>query len=294
MSIKIEQLKTFIDVVEFGTFTAAADRLGLSQPAVSLQIQKLEQELGARLIERVGKKASPTMAGLRLLEHARQITQTVEVAIDDMSEFVGDSMGRVRIGTGATACINILPSILKDLRYRFPTLEISVTTGNTSDMLKLLDQNLIDVGFVTLPAGGRMFDVTPVLQDPIVLVSAPEFFPQPPKATPWVVAKLPIISFETGGNVQQVVNQWFSKAGVALTSSMVLGNVEAIKELVGAGLGFAILPSSAFLKPGSNIELVIQPLDPPLFREIGIVVRQDKPLIRGLQETIQCLSALAG
>ena len=289
---KLDQLQTFADVVELGTFTAAADRLGVSQPAVSMQIRQLERRLGTRLVERVGKKVRPTPAGLRFLEHARRIIREVSSVVADMDEFTDESMGQVRIGTGATACIYFLPAVLKELRQRFPKLEITVATGNTSDILKLIEDNLIDLGFATLPAPGRMFQVTPVLEDPFVLVSAPEFHPLPGDATPETIAKLPLISFETGGNMQRVVDDWFRHAGVAPVSSMVLGNVEAIKELVGAGLGYAILPLSAFENPKGENGLVTMPLDPPLTREIAIVIRQDKPLTKGLRETIRCLEAL--
>jgi DNA-binding transcriptional LysR family regulator len=244
------------------------------------------------LIERVGKKAMPTPAGLRLLDHARRITRDVSEATSDMEAFTQDSFGRVRIGTGATACIYFLPSVLKELRLRFPKLEITVATGNTSDILKLIDENMIDLGFVTLPAPGRMFDVNPVIQDPFVLVCAPEFHPLPSRAKPADVAKLPLISFETGGNMQRVVDHWFKAAGVTPASNMVLGNVEAIKELVGAGLGYAILPLSAFQDVHQTKLLATHPLEPRLIREIAIVVRQDKPLNRGLRETMRCLMAL--
>lgn len=289
---KLDHLQTFIDVVQLGTFTAAADRHGVSQPAISLQIKQLERTVGTRLIERVGKKVRPTLAGVRFMEHAHRINREVSSAAADMDAFMDDSMGRVRIGTGATACIYFLPSVLKELRQRFPKLEITVTTGNTEDILKLINENLIDLGFATLPAPGRMFEVTPILTDPFVLVTAPEFYPLPPVATPEVIATLPLISFETGGNMQRVVDDWFRHAGIAPLSNMVLGNVEAIKELVGAGLGYAILPQSAFQGLEKDNLWEMTSLAPSLNREIAIVIRQDKPLNRGLRETMRCLAAL--
>ena len=150
--IHLGQLQTFVSVVQHGSFSAAAQRLDITQPAVSLQIRQLEKRLGASLIERVGRRARPTAAGSELLAHAEQIHAVVASAVDAVARRSSGAMGRVRLGTGATACIFLLPRILKDLRHRFPQLEITVTTGNTADIVKAIDDNVLDIGLVTLPA----------------------------------------------------------------------------------------------------------------------------------------------
>jgi DNA-binding transcriptional LysR family regulator len=166
--LNLDHLTTFASVIELGGFSAAGQRLNLTQPAVSLQIRQLERKLGVRLVERVGRRATATAAGLDLLEHARRIEAAVSGAIDAMAYHATGTVGRVRIGTGGTACIYLLPPILRELRRRFPTLEIVVSTGNTPDVLKAIEANSIDVGLVTLPAPGRIFQVTPVIGDEFV------------------------------------------------------------------------------------------------------------------------------
>ena len=151
-SLNLDYLRTFVDVIELGSFSAAAERLNLSQPAVSLQIRQLEKRVGVSLIERVGRKARPTAAGSELLDHARQIDTVVAAALDGMARHAKGVMGRLRLGTGATACIFLLPPVLRDLRQRFPTLEITVSTGNTADIVKAVEENTIDIGLVTMPA----------------------------------------------------------------------------------------------------------------------------------------------
>jgi len=151
--INLGHLQTFVAVVRHGSFSAAAQQLDVTQPAVSLQIRQLEKRLGTALIERVGRRAQPTAAGTELLAHAEPIQAVVASAIDAVARRATGAMGRVRLGTGATACIFLLPRILKELRQRFPLLEITVTTGNTADIVKAIDDNVLDVGLVTLPAG---------------------------------------------------------------------------------------------------------------------------------------------
>jgi DNA-binding transcriptional LysR family regulator len=94
-NLNLDQLRSFALVVDAGSFSAAADRLGLTQPAVSLQVKLLERRLGVRLIERVGKRARPTVAGLALLQHVSQIENAVEAAIDAVADHAAGATGRV-------------------------------------------------------------------------------------------------------------------------------------------------------------------------------------------------------
>jgi len=290
--LKLDQLQTFTEVIELGTFSAAAERLQLSQPAVSLQVRQLEKKLGVRLIERVGKRATPTAAGAELINHAKRIEEAVSNACDSMAAHAGGAFGRVRIGTGATACIYLLPPILRDLKRRFPTLEITIRTGNTVDVLKALEENTLDIGFVTLPAPGRMFEVIPVLDDAFVVIAAADDDRLPDVVTPRTLAELPVILYEVGGNTRRIVDEWFAHAGVALTPVMDLGSVEAIKELIGAGLGCAVLPGTAIREVGERVPIISRPLSPKLYRKLAIVIRRDKILNKELREVIKVLQQL--
>ncbi|MGE3065991.1 MAG: LysR family transcriptional regulator [Hyphomicrobiaceae bacterium] len=287
----LDQLQTFVDVIAHGSFSAAAERLNVSQPAVSLQIRQLEKRLGVRLIERVGKRATPTPAGAELLRHARQIDQLVTAARDSMVPHAKGVAGRVRVGTGATACIYVLPTILRTLRKRFPDLEVIVSTGNSADILRQLEDNDLDVAVVTLPAPGRMFDVTPLFDDEVVLL-APKGDPLPERITAAALAARPLVLYESGAHTRKAIDTWFAKSGRAAKPIMELGNVEAIKEIVGAGLGWGMVPALA--APQGKSGLVSRSLTPRLARRLGLVLRRDKPLHRGLRETVAEIRRAAG
>lgn len=289
--LKLDHIHAFTQVIDLGSFSAAAERLQLSQPAVSLQVRQLERRLGVRLIERVGKRATPTSAGLALIEHAQRIEAAVAAALEGIAPHASGALGRVRIGTGATACIYLLPPVLRDLRRRFPTLDIAVTTGNTGDVLRALEANQLDVGLITLPAPGRMFEVTPVLDDTFVVVAASDDDRLPKQATPAALARLPLVLYETAGHTRRVVDAWFARAGVRLTPVMELGSVEAIKELVAAGLGCAVLPGMAIRKV-ERLPIVARPLVPRLQRKLALVVRRDKVISRGLREVMTAIRRL--
>ena len=285
----LDQLGTFVEVIERGSFSAAADRLDLTQPAVSLQVRQLEKRLGVRLIERVGRRARPTPAGSELLVHARHIAEAVAAAQESLAPFVSGAIGRVRIGSGATACIHFLPSVLRDLRQRFPKLEIIISTGNAADVLSQIEDNVLDVGLVTLPASGRMFDISPLLEDEFVAVSSTGGDALPRVVTPQVLAQHPIVLYEPGAQTRRILDDWFAAAGLRIKPAMEIGSVEAMKELVLAGLGCGIVPRMAVDTPQRSPELRIQPLSPRLTRNLGVVMRRDKPLHRGLRETVAAL-----
>src|SRR3954471_10802541 len=125
--LNLDQLRTFLGVVEHKSFSAAAERLGISQPAVSLQVRQLERRFGAKLIERVGRNATPTAAGIEFLAHARNVEAGGGPATEAWAPHVSGAMGGVRRGPGATPCIYLLPPILRDLRQRLPSLDIMVS-----------------------------------------------------------------------------------------------------------------------------------------------------------------------
>jgi DNA-binding transcriptional LysR family regulator len=286
--LNLDQLRSFAAVVEQRSFSAAAAKLGVTQPAVSQQVRQLEQRFGVKLIERVGRRAAPTAAGTELLGHARNIETALAAANDAMAPHAHGAVGRVRLGTGATACIYLLPAALRDLRRRFPALEIMVSTGNTPEMLRAVEENRIDLALVTLPAAGRMLDVRPVLEDEFVLV-APRDMTLPREITPAALARLPLVQYEPGANTRRVVDEWALRAGIALKPIMELGSVEAMKELTGAGLGCSVLPRMALRR---HKAFVVRSLKPRLYRTLALVLRRDKPLTRGLREAVKAITAL--
>jgi DNA-binding transcriptional LysR family regulator len=289
--LNLDQLGAFAAVIELGSFSAAAERLQLTQPAVSLQVRQLEKRLGTLLVERVGRRARPTAAGAALLPHAARIDEAVVAAFDAIGAHAAGVAGRVRLGTGATACIFLLPPVLRELRRRFPELELTVTTGNTPEILKALDDNSIDLALVTLPAAGRALVLTPVLDDEFVAV-APRGSALPARVSAAALAQQPLLLFEPGGNTRRISDAWFARSGVALKPAMSLGSVEAIKELVSAGLGWAVLPQMAVRKEEARGSLVVRPLAPRLKRTLALAVRRDKRLQPPLAQAMRAIEAL--
>lgn len=288
-TLNLGYLATFRLVIQRGSFSAAADVLGISQPAVSQQIRQLEQFLQTRLVERTGRGLKATTAGQALLVHGERVEQTVEDAICAVSAFNHDVSGTLTLGTGATACIHLLPPLLQQLRRDYPLLRVGVTTGNTLDIVRAVEENRLDMGLVTLPASGRALDVTPVLDEEFVFIASWEQREMFAALTPEMLHAQPLIAFESGSGTRALIDGWFDASGLALAPAMQLGSIEAIKRMVRAGLGYSIVPRMAVEQVADREGLDIRSLTPVLQRQLAVVMRQDKILSKGIVGIIRLL-----
>ncbi len=284
--MNLEQLRSFAAVAELGSFSAAAERAGLTQPAISLQIRQLERSLGVRLIERIGRKAQPTLAGEDLLAHAALIEKQVSDAREAMAPHRSGLAGRIRIGSGATACIYLLPGVIARLKERIPGLEVTVRTGNTPEILRDLEANRLDLAIVTLPAPGRAFEVEKIAEDELVAVASAREANAPDALDADFLRNRTLLLYE-GGHTRKAIDEWFRAVGQPVKPAMEFGSVEAIKELVASELGWAILPRLSVRQPEDASRFTIRSLSPRLDRSLGMVVRRDKHLSRPLREAMQ-------
>ena len=291
--LNLNHLHTFALVIEHASFSGAAERQGLTQPAVSLQIRQLETRLNLKLIERVGKRVKPTSAGNTLLEHIGRIDAVVEEALLDLSSHAQGIAGQVAIGTGATACIHLLPPILQSLRRQFPALDVRVSTGNTEGILRAVEENRLDLALVTLPAAGRSLSVSPLLKEDFVAIFSAEQADFPGSLTPESLASMPLVVFEAGSSTRLLIDEWYLQAGLRVKPVMELGSIEAIKEMVAAGLGYSIVPAMSVAATHHRRGLRVEPLNPSLSRTLGIVLRQDKPVGKALRQVLDALRTLS-
>lgn len=288
------QLRALVEVARRGSFSRAAEALRLTQPAISMQVRQLEDMLGQPLLERVGKRAFATRAGEILIAHAGRAFAELDAAAAELAALRGARAGRVRIGTGATASIYLLPKLLRELRRRHPEIELAVITGNAADMVKAVIENAVDLAVATLPVRGRELSAAPFYCDRLVAIAPPDpAWRRRRRATPSELAAHPLILYERGGAIRDVMDGWFARGGAVPRVAMEVGNAEATKRLVGAGLGLSIISAVAVRDEVRAGALTAIELSPPLDRRIGIVRRRDKPLTAALATVIAALEAFA-
>jgi DNA-binding transcriptional LysR family regulator len=221
-------LLVFAEVVQRGSFTLAGPRLNLSQPAISFHIRALEDRYGVPLLERRGRTVIPTVAGSALLTHAKEVTAALATTERTMVQFRNLPDGTLRIGTGTTYCMAVLPTVIRQLRDRLPALRLDVTTATTPAIVQGLEGDRFDVGIVTIPVGGQGLRITALLEDEVVLL-APLACDLPTTLTPAHVATLHPMMFEPLGMTRALIDGWFQAAGVSFhpTVSKRFGNSSA-------------------------------------------------------------------
>ena len=274
-SINLDQLRTFIEVVERGNFSAAGRQLNLTQPAVSLHVRELEQRFGVRLLERVGRQAYATEPGRDLMAHAQRIFRDCEEIESSMRRFRDGWLGRVRIGTTLTALTYALPPILRKIRTEFPSIDLLVTNMPTRDSIENLLKNAIDLALVTLPIKEPRVRVTPLLPEVLVAILPTEARNVPDVITPAYVATQSLVLEHERGAVYALVTQWLAEELPLPGRPMLLGTVEAMKTVVSLGLGMSIVPNVAVAEPVPNI--IVRPLEPEIPCTLGLVERINAP-----------------
>jgi len=287
-SLNLDQLRAFIEVIERGSFTAAAKELNLTQPAVTHQVQELERRFKVPLVERFGKRAYLTQAGETLIEHARQLLAQDSRTQVDMRRFGGKWIGRVRIGTSATVLMYVLPPILRRLKTEYPQLEITLKAGLTQETLQMLKANALDLGLCALPVHDPAFDTTPLFQDELVAILPANLKDVPKNVTPAFLARCPLILGHEDSALRRTVSNWLSQAGPPPKPVMAFDHVEEMKSVVAVGLGASVVPSMC-LAPGHvpARNMLVRPLSPPLSRSVGMV----RPRNKGSTEAIELVSA---
>ena len=278
MTLQLAHLVALQAVARHGSFSRAARELRLTQPAVSMQVRQLERVLGLSLLERVGKRAYPTKAGEVLLTHAGRALRELENGVQLVQQLRGIVAGRIRLGTSASFSIYLLPTAVRRFRARYPRTEFVVVTGNAPEITRAVVANELDIGIVSLPVRERELAVTLLHRDELVAIGPPDRrWPRGRRVKAAELAREPLILFEQGATLRRVIDDWFQRGGAAPALPMELGNTEAIKKLVESGLGLSVTSWFAAKADVRARRLSAARLEPPLFRQIGIVLRRDKP-----------------
>jgi DNA-binding transcriptional LysR family regulator len=242
----VRQLEMFRAVAEDGAFTRAAQRLHVSQSAVSRQLKLLEEELGALLLHRTRRGVSLTPAGELLLTTANRIHRDMKDVVWQISETQALQRGLLRLGGGMTVCLYILPRLLKKFRALYKNVDLRVTSGTAEAVLRLLRNHQVDLGLLTLPIVEADLEVLPVLKEEMVVVTAPRHpLSRQRFVEPRSLARYPLILFEPGSNTRKVLDAFFLEQEIPVNVAMETENVEIIKAMVASGLGVTVIPYAA-------------------------------------------------
>lgn len=276
-NLNLDQLQTLIAIADLGTLAAAAQALHLAPPTVSLHISELESRLGATLLIRGRRQASLTVAGETLVEGGRRLLRSTDDLLEQVQARAQGSFGRVRLSTTAGVSAQLLPQMLKALAHNCPGVEVKLDVLGSAEAMARLQLGTLDLAVVALPQqSARNIEVIPWRRDPMV-VFLPAAWKVPARITPQWLAEHGWLGFGPATQMYRLVAAWFGQAGLHPRPRMELNFPAALKSLVAAGQGAAVLPLEEpdDTQPGDGIQ--IRPLSPPLMRELGLAYRVTQP-----------------
>jgi DNA-binding transcriptional LysR family regulator len=242
--MEIRQLRALQAIAETHTFTAAAERVHVTQAAISMQIRQLELEVGVPLFVRTPRRCLLTHAGELLLERAQRILREHDAALEELAELSGATRGRLRLGSAsAMFSSDPLPALLHELYERHPQAEVTVTSGTSEALVKQILAGELDLAFVSLPVEARGIQTDLLLEDELIAIASPQHTHAHARViSAFALAGEPLILGERGGNTRRLIDQFFAEAGLRPKVIMELSRVASIKRMVTAGLGVGIVP----------------------------------------------------
>lgn len=276
--MELTPLKSFVAVAREGHLTRAAQALGLTQPAVSGQLARLEEELGTALFHRTPKGMELTDAGAVFLEHVERALVDVADGVAAVAELQGVQRGTLSVGGGATATTYLMPPLLSAFHERFPGVRLYVREAGSHAVMAAVLAGELDLGVITVSdeAPARLA-VQPWVQDELVLIVPPGHALEGREQFQWSELEgAPLVLFEAGSAVRQRIDSALVAAGVTPEIVMELRSIESIQQMVAQGIGAAFV--SRFALGAHRTGLVPRTGAARLRRELAVVHRADRRL----------------
>jgi DNA-binding transcriptional LysR family regulator len=243
------QLAAFCAVVERRSFSQAAERLGVTQPAVSLQVRALEERLGRKLLDRSGRRVEPTEAGLQLYRNAQRILSAEEQLLAELAaDGAGEIRGTLAIGASTGPGAHLVPLLLCELQAAHPELRVALTIADTQAVIEQVAERQLELGVVGALRRHRSLEFEPLARDEIVLaVPAGHRFAGGEISLDELRGE-PRVVMQEGAGVRHVIEDELRRGGLRLRdleSRLELGLQESVKSAVAAGYGVAFISRTA-------------------------------------------------
>ena len=270
------QLAAFCTVVERKSFSQAAERLGVTQPAVSLQVRALEKRLGRQLLDRSGRRVEPTEAGLRLYRSAQRLLALEEQLLAEVAEAdEGEVAGRLEIGASTGPGGSVVPLLLCEFQRRNPRVAVALSVFDTQSVVELVAERRLELGVVGAAPRHRSVVFEPLFRDEVILACPPAHRFARRTVSLDELRSEPLILMQEGAGVRQVIEDELRKVGVRLRDLDVrleLGLQESVRSAVQARYGVTFISRSAVaadLAAGTLEAARVEGLEPA--REISLV-----------------------
>jgi DNA-binding transcriptional LysR family regulator len=290
-----DQLETFLEVARLLNFSRAAERRFRTQPAISSQIRALEEEVGARLLDRSGGKVSLTAAGKLFQKFAEEILESRRAMLTSIAETERIPRGEIVVGANEGTCLHILPEVFAEFKKQYPDVNIGINRADYATIMECVIDNSVDFGVVSLPVNDNRLTVVLIHRDELIIITPPQHpLAQLKSASIEQAAKFPLVVPKAGHTRDALENLFYEKK-LKPRYTMELDSSELLKRFVAADAGIGFIASSNCLEDVRANALVAIPIsNAKIPRDIALVFRKDKALSRAAVAFIDIAVKLKG
>ena len=276
-----DQLETFLEVARLCSFSRAAEKRFRTQPAISAQIRALEEEVGARLLDRSGGKVSITAAGKIFQKYAEETLEGRKTTLTAIAETERVPRGEIVVGANEGTCLHILPEVFAEFKKQYPDVAVNIKRADYAKILESVIDNSVDFGVVSLPVNDNRLTVVLIHRDELVLIAPP----QHPLAQLKTVILAEVSSFPLvmpkAGHTRDAIEELLHQRRLKPRYAMELDSSELLKRFVAADVGVGFIPRSHVQDDVQAKVLAAIPLsDAQIRRDLALVFRKDKALSR--------------
>ena len=289
--MELYQMKLFVDLANMGNFTKVAAENYVTQAAVTLQIRKLESELGVRLFHRTTRSVTLLEAGERLLPYAKEILARTDEAISAVRDTRNEVSGLVRVAAVHSVGLYELPAYIKTFITQYPSVNLRVDYRNADEIYRALHDGEVDLGLVAYPTEMPRIECLPFSNDQLAVV-CPKDHPLA-KQKKVKLADLEdqnFVQFSEDAPTRRATDAILADQGVSVNIRMECDNIEVLKQMVESGYGIALLPRQSLRPVDIDAGLrSIELSDTKIERPIGILLLKNSPRFKAIRAFIEIL-----
>jgi len=276
-----DQLETFLEVARLSSFSRAAEKRFRTQPAISAQIRALEEEVGAKLLDRSGGKVSLTASGKLFQKYAEEALESRKTVITAIAETERVPRGEIIVGANEGTCLHILPEVFADFKKQYPDVAVNIKRADYAKILESVIDNSVDFGVVSLPVNDNRLTVVPIHRDELVIIARPQHpLSKMKSAIIEEVAQYPLV-LPKAGHTRDALEDLFHERKLKPRYAMELDSSELLKRFVAADVGVGFIASSNVQEDvQAKVLCAIAIADAQVRRDLALVFRKDKALSR--------------
>jgi len=276
-----DQLETFIEVARLSSFSRAAEKRFRTQPAISSQIRSLEEEVGAKLLDRSGGKVSLTASGKLFLRFAEETLDARKAATTAIAETERVPRGEIVVGANEGTCLHILPEVFAHFKKQYPDVAVNIKRADYAKVLESVIDNSVDFGVVSMPITDNRLTAVLIHRDELVLIVPPKHPLSKLKSASAIdIAQYPLLMPKVG-HTRDALDELFHERKLKPRYSMELDSSELLKRFVAADVGIGFIPRSNVEEDvRANVLVTIVLSDTQIRRDLALVFRKDKALSR--------------